>query len=95
VEARHLIDLLMEIGPTVPSGFGPVAIGWREIEAWQAVSGVELAPWEAGMIRRLSGEYAAELHAAEDEDRPAPYLSAAVVAANREAVERKLELLFG
>lgn len=90
-----LVNLLMEIGPTIATGFGLAAIGWRELADWQACSGTDLAPWEARMLRRLSADYAAELHAAESPERPAPYVTIDQVAANRDAVEAKILRILG
>lgn len=71
--APHITERLMEIGLAEAAGMGTVPVSWREIEAWQRLTGTVLPPWEARLIRRLSAEYIAENRAAEDESRPAPW----------------------
>jgi hypothetical protein len=94
IQARDYVDLLMDAGPIEATGAGVTGLSWREIEAWQTRTAIDLAPWEVRMIRRLSAVYAAELHAAEAPDRPPPFqpeLDEDV----RERVEAKLDLYFG
>jgi len=45
---------LLEIGPTTPSGDGAAALGFSEMAAWSRIMGVDLSPWEARTLRRLS-----------------------------------------
>lgn len=35
------------------NGYGPNAIGWQDIAAWQAVTGQALSGWEASVIGAL------------------------------------------
>ncbi len=51
--APHLTDWLLEIGPVV----GEHAIGWQDMAAWSRITGVELSPWEARTIRKLSKSF--------------------------------------
>lgn len=67
--APYLTNWLFEIGPV--EGDGPIS--WQAMAAWEGVSGIELDPWEARTIRRLSAEYLSEYHQAKRRDRPAPY----------------------
>lgn len=67
--AAYLTSWLFDIGPTV----GGEIITYRDLVAWQQISGVELLPWEAQTIRRLSADYAGEAYHAKKPDRPAPY----------------------
>jgi len=75
VDAEYLLGYLWEIGPTMAAGGYPGPITHEEICAWQELTGIELHPWEARFIRRLSGEYLAESHRAEKADCPAPVKS--------------------
>ena len=93
--ALDLVHRLMEIGPTVISGVGQTGIGWRDLADWQSCTGVVLTPWESRMLRKLSSDYAAELHQAEDILRPAPFLQEEQIVENRDAVSRKVEAIFG
>lgn len=70
--AGFLIDHLIEIGPTVPTGFGPAAFGWREVEAWQNCIGVDLPPWQARLLVQLSREYAGFAAMATEPDCSSP-----------------------
>lgn len=68
-DAPHLIAYLWDAGPALP---GPAPLTHSEINAWQQSSGVELAPWEARLLRRLSAEYLAETRRATDANCPEP-----------------------
>ncbi|MYM37264.1 hypothetical protein GTP38_23335 [Duganella sp. FT94W] len=70
---EYLLGYLYDVGPVVPAGMGSGPVTYAEIEAWQRVSGISLHPWEAALIRRLSGEYAAESHAATKQNHPPPF----------------------
>lgn len=91
--APYLIEWLFEIGPVVPAGMGMASIGWRDLAAWQDVTGIELDPWEARLLRRLSAEYHVQAQKAEKPDCPAPY-TAASIELNRDAVDRKVRNAF-
>lgn len=69
----YLLDWLFEVGPALPGGMGPVPLTHGELRSWQANTGLRLTPWEARTLRHLSSEYLAELRAAEEPSRAAPY----------------------
>lgn len=71
--APYLTARLVEIGLTEAAGLGAAPLSWREIMEWQRATGVELAPWEARLLRRLSVEYLAESRRAELETCPPPW----------------------
>jgi hypothetical protein len=77
---------MFDAGPYGADGNG---LGWRDIEAWQAIVGVELEPWEGRLIRRLSQEYASMRHKAEKADCPAPYMLVTPEAQDRVAAQFK------
>lgn len=68
-----ITERLTEIGLTEAAGMGVGPISWAAIAGWQAATGVDLAPWEARLIRRLSVEYLAENRRAESETCPPPW----------------------
>lgn len=70
---RYLIDYLYEFGPSMPAGMGSGPVTFAEMEAWERKAGVELAPWEARLLRRLSGDYLAESHRATKPNCPPPF----------------------
>lgn len=92
--APYLSDWLMELGPTAPGAMTQTAVSWRDIAAWQELTGVALLPWEAVLLRELSGAFASELHRAEDPACPAPWSERASIEDNRAAVSRKLGMTF-
>lgn len=71
--AEHLTDWLLDAGPTVHGAMGEVPIGYRDLLAWQEITGIELEPWEARLMRSLSEAYAAERSRARKRDCMAPY----------------------
>ncbi|MBY0455261.1 MAG: hypothetical protein K2Q11_10335 [Burkholderiaceae bacterium] len=70
---QYLLDWLFEIGPTQPAGMGSGPVTFQELAAWQQQAGIELQPWEASMLRRLSVEYLNESYEATNAARPPPY----------------------
>ncbi|EJL21892.1 hypothetical protein [Novosphingobium sp. AP12] len=79
----YLSDWLFEIGPSAPAGMGDAAIDFRHMAAWTRIMGVDLTPWEARTLRRLSRAY---VNQREDARKPAciePRLKADQVAAQK------------
>lgn len=90
---EHLVGYLYEFGPTVPAGMGAGPVAFTEIAAWQALRGIELEPWEARLLRRLSLDYLAEAHRATKRDAQPPWGgSAAVRISQGRAAARALDL---
>lgn len=52
--APYLTDWLLEIGPSVSAGDSTVALAFSEMAEWSRLMGVDLSPWEARTLRRLS-----------------------------------------
>jgi hypothetical protein len=90
----HIVTRFIEIGMSESNGMGSSPLSWREINEWQRATGVELAPWEARLIRRLSSQYLAESRKAEDENCPPPW-RAEVTQREREIEQAKLEMVLG
>lgn len=74
--APHIINRLVEIGLTEAAGMGAGPISWLTIDAWCRRTGIDLAPWEARVLRSLSVAYVAEGRQAESENCPAPWRAA-------------------
>jgi hypothetical protein len=55
--APYLTDWLFEIGPSAPAGMSDAPIDFRHMAAWTGLMGVDLTPWEARTLRRLSRAY--------------------------------------
>ncbi len=93
--APKLTGWLFEIGPTVPAGMGEAAIGWTDIVAWSTCTGVQLPPWQARLLRTLSGEWLAQKHKARKTDCPQPFGGTSEqIERNREAVAKQLAEAF-
>lgn len=71
--AEHVTDWLFDIGPVGSNGMSATEIGWEAIDAWCRRTGIDLDPWEARTIRRLSRAFAAQQHDARKPTCPAPY----------------------
>ena len=72
----YLIEILFEVGPSKPVGMGgSVGIDEIDLAAWMSNQNVQLTPWEAQTIRRLSHEYAAMLSISSEPNTPAPWSS--------------------
>ncbi|MES2634008.1 MAG: hypothetical protein V4669_13625 [Pseudomonadota bacterium] len=69
----YLIGYFWEVGPLAGGGMGASAISHTEILSWSSLVGIVLQPWEARLLRRLSREYAGELHKAEKANCPPPW----------------------
>lgn len=71
--APYLTDWWQEIGPVSGGGMGEAPIGWQDIAAWERLTGIELEPWEARVIRRMSGAWLNERESARKPGCPPPY----------------------
>lgn len=52
---------------------GIVPVTFLEIKSWADVTDIDLTPWEALALHKLSCEYLGEYNQADDPERPAPY----------------------
>jgi hypothetical protein len=50
-------DFLALHGCRGSSGMGPLRISWADLDAYQRVQGIRLAPWEVEAIRRADNAY--------------------------------------
>jgi hypothetical protein len=90
----HIVAWFVEIGISEAAGMGAAPLSWGAINAWQLATGINLSPWEARLIRRLSTEYLAESRKAESENHPAPW-RAEVTQREREIEQAILERVLG
>jgi hypothetical protein len=90
----HVIGRLIEIGLVGSTGMGSAPLTWLEIDAWQRLSGVQLGPWEARLIRALSTAYIAEGRKAESENCPPPW-RAEVTQRELDVAEQRLRMVLG
>lgn len=80
--APYLTDWLYDIGPVISGGMAMARIEWRDIRAWEESVGIKLEPWEAQLIRRLSGAYLSMSVNAKEEACPAPYIDRRIARRN-------------
>lgn len=69
----YLVEYLFEAGPAQGGAMGAAPLSFGEIEAWCRRMDIELQPWEARYLRRLSREYLNESQQAEKRDCPPPF----------------------
>jgi hypothetical protein len=93
-DAPFLVTRLLEIGPVTAGATRMAPIGWRDIEAWQACTGVRQPPWQSRLLVELSREYVSFSRAAEKPDCPAPWSDEARTESRREAIARSLKIGF-
>jgi len=93
IRTPWIVDTLMDIGASEPGAMGPVPLSWSTIAHWQACMGVELAPWLARLLRRLSVDFVTESQNAREPDCPAPWTDIAD-GQNRATVSRKVSQAF-
>ncbi len=57
-QASHVLAWFLELNQgRGSSGFGPLPLGWSEIEAWARLTGKELRPQEVALLKRLDSTY--------------------------------------
>lgn len=91
VEIGHLILYLWEIGPILAGGMASKPISNAELLAWSQLTGIELQPWEARFIVRLSQDYLMESRKSEKPDHPSPWVTPAITQEQRDAVSRQVQ----
>ena len=70
--AAYLLGIFRDVGPVRSEGMGPFPLGYADLLAWQQCMGVQLSPWEVGVLRDLSRAYCNELVASADPQVAAP-----------------------
>lgn len=90
--APHLIRYLMEIGPVETAGMDAAPIGWATMRHWQDQVCVELTPWEARLLRRLSIDYLDQTRKSRSPDCPAPWGER--TEEDRAAISAKIKSIF-
>lgn len=55
--AAHILGWWLDVGPAMSGGMGDVEISYGEIVAWSKATGTPVEPWQAQLLRRLSGAY--------------------------------------
>lgn len=69
----HLIDSLLEFGPSMPGGMGgPVPVSFQEIDSWAKMTRTYVPGYEALLLRSLSQVYCEQYHKSSDPGCPMP-----------------------
>lgn len=89
--APHLVAYLFEAGPLQPGGMAEAPLSHGELQAWQQNSGIVLQPWEARLLRRLSGSYLSAMSEARAPSAPPPWKETPDVAPNPARIARDLK----
>lgn len=91
-EVEYLISHFFDVGPTMLTGASnSVPLSYAELRAWQDSLGIELQPWEARTIRRLSFEYLTQIQLAEKLECKAPWVGdAADDSIHRRMIARRM-----
>ena len=69
----YLVEWLLEVGPVMQGGMGPVALSHLEIQAWAANIGLTFEGNEAQWLQKMSAVYAGELSESNGTDTPQPF----------------------
>lgn len=91
IRATFLIAHLFDVGPVRSGGMGAIPITSENLIAWQRETGVRLLPWQAQMLRRLSGEYLAQLQKSEAQNCPAPWKPTVISIEEKLAVANRMK----
>ena len=91
---EHVLEHLWDCGPALGGSMGAGPLTHLEIAAWQANTGIEIGPWEARMLRRLSIEYLDWSRKAADPDCPSPLTPPELTAEERVSVSSRVQNAF-
>ena len=69
----YLVEWLLEVGPVMQGGMGPVALSHLEIQAWAANIGLTFEGNEAQWLQKMSAVYAGELSESSGTDTSQPH----------------------
>ena len=69
----HLTEWLLEVGPIMQGGMGPVALSHSEIRSWAANVGLKFEGDEAMWLQKMSAAYAGEISESNGNDTPQPF----------------------
>lgn len=58
--SNYIINIANSIGLYLNSGYGPVPITWTEILSWSTLTKIEITPWEANLIMKLSRAFVSQ-----------------------------------
>lgn len=72
-EVSYLLGYLQSMGYVERTMAGTQCLSHQEMAAWCQLHGVALWPWEVSVLRAMSNEFAQELAASEDYQRPPPW----------------------
>lgn len=80
-----------DTGMVGTGAMGPVPLSAVEVQAWAAGMGLELTPWEFGVMREMSRAYLDQSHKSDKPECAAPFGAGSI---DRDVVENKLRSIF-
>ena len=89
-ELGYLVEYLRRLDFIEPGAAGPVRLSFTEIRSWAQLSGVQLKPWEVDLLRQMSTEFVSEVNAAENPQRPAPWMPVDALQ-EKQAIARRIK----
>ena len=69
----YLVEWLMDVGPVMQGGMGPVALSHLEIRAWADNVGLRFDGDEPQWLQKMSAVYAGELSESSGKNTPQPF----------------------
>lgn len=94
--SSYLLRWLLDLGLFEHGANGPVAISNKEVIAWQELSGNEVHPWEASLLRKASSDYVGGVLEFQDPNLPQPWVPPVVTQPDyRKALAVRISSAFG
>lgn len=53
-QIAHIWSYLLDVGPVMSTGMGPVVLSYTEIQAWMSARSIEISSWEVALLRHCS-----------------------------------------
>lgn len=75
MKADYLVGLFFDSGLMSSTAMGPSPLSWTDIHHWDTSLALGLSTWEKRVIKSMSNSYVAELTAARDQNRKAPWVN--------------------
>lgn len=73
-DSAYIIQILMDIGPSMSGGMGPSPITWQELLSYCQATRTNLSRWEFETLRTLSEIFCQKYAEYDDNDAAAPFV---------------------
>jgi hypothetical protein len=91
--ARPLLARFLEVGPVASGTMGAAPLSFTELQAYADLTGIELLPWEASLLRQLSRAWVGESGRAESHDASPPWAPSQAI--DRDNLALRVRDVFG